>query len=133
MRHLQVRVARGHGGQVAEIAHKHDIVDVTCWEATSSEEGDLDVVSIQAENRAVGPILKGIQDVPKMSATLYPHEILTFEPPAHRAPSKLKNLENRSPIGKLKPILSIRQFCSGQLSFICHSIKCLNFSAGKRR
>ncbi|HSJ56177.1 MAG TPA: DUF389 domain-containing protein [Anaerolineae bacterium] len=98
MRHLQVRVARGQGGQVVEIAQNHDVVDVICWEATSSDEANLDVVAIQAENRAVGSILNELEDLPRMSATLYPHEILAFEPPARRAPSKLKNLENRSPL-----------------------------------
>lgn len=97
MRHIIVRVPSGEGSKVADEARQQGALSATWWRAKRKDE-EIDTVSLVIENRSVGTLLEELGRIERISVLLYPHEVLTFRPPASRLPKELQDLQGRSPL-----------------------------------
>ncbi len=97
MRQLIVRVPPGKGQTVADKAQEWGALN-TAWWSSKTTDGGQETVSMVLENRSVGHVLDELGSLTELQALLYPHEIITFRPPASEAPEVLRDLQARSPL-----------------------------------
>jgi uncharacterized membrane protein len=97
MRQLIVRVPAGKGKPVVKKAQEWGALSATWWPSNTTDGGE-ETVSMVMENRSVGHLLEELGEMTELRALLYPHEVITFRPPASKAPEALRNLQARSPL-----------------------------------
>lgn len=97
MRQLQIRVPRGHGKDVIEIAQHHDASNLVKFEGTDSES-PVDVVFFHISNRKVEDFLAELEPIPDAHITLIPRGVMTLKPPPSETPQQVTDVKERSPI-----------------------------------
>ncbi len=98
MRHLTVRVPRGHAAEVLEAARAQGGVNLAAMQATGEDGAALDVVLAQVPNPAVAPLLAMLERVPSLHATLLPQGVIPLRPPADKAAEQAMDVGARSPL-----------------------------------
>jgi uncharacterized hydrophobic protein (TIGR00271 family) len=97
MRQLLVQVPRGHGTAVLKIAAACDGANLAQYEA-SGHDGPVDLVIVHVSNDKVEQLLKELQTLPDLHATLIPSGVIALQPPAAQAPQQVTDVTVRSPI-----------------------------------
>ncbi|MEH2069707.1 MAG: DUF389 domain-containing protein [Nostoc sp.] len=96
MRQLIIRVPRGNGKAVIDIAKSHNGLNLSRLEGNADEP--IDVAIVHVSNREVGKLIEELQNLPKVHITLIPTGVITLQPPASQAPQQVVDVEERSPI-----------------------------------
>ena len=97
MRQLTVRVPRGCGAEVLDIARGHGGANLAGMEA-AAEGKPFDLVVAHVPNARVGPLLDALQGLPDLHVTLLPQGVITLRPPASEVPGQATDVEARSPV-----------------------------------
>jgi uncharacterized hydrophobic protein (TIGR00271 family) len=92
-----IRVARGDGRQVLEVAQKHGGTHLTLV-AGEGPEGEVDQVWLHVSNEQVEPLLGELQGIPDLHVVLVPRGVIALSPPAEEAPEQVREVGFVSPI-----------------------------------
>ncbi|MDY7015271.1 MAG: DUF389 domain-containing protein, partial [Cyanobacteriota bacterium] len=97
MRQLLVRVPRGWGKPVIEIAETHGGVNLIQFEAIADGK-PVDAVVIHLSNEKVENLLEGLEEIPDPHVTLNPRGVITLVPPSSEVAEQVTQVQERSPI-----------------------------------
>lgn len=97
MRQLTVRVPRGHGARVADIAEACGAADVAVAEAHSGDD-QLDLVTFSVGNAQLETVLARLDDIPDPHVSFDPRGVIALRPPAEEAAGQVVDVQPRSPI-----------------------------------
>ncbi|MDY6781383.1 MAG: TIGR00341 family protein [Cyanobacteriota bacterium] len=115
MRQLLVRVPRGGGKQVLEIAEAHGGANLMQFEANTSQN-PVDAVVVHIPNEKVEDLLAQLENIPDLHITINPRGVMALRPPSSEAAEQVTQVQERSPIevflGGLQSVGSWRGFLS---------------------
>lgn len=97
MRRLTVRVPRGHGARVADIAETCGAADVAVAKACAGDD-KLDLVTFSVGNTQVETVLASLDDIPEPHVSFDPRGVIALRPPAEEAAGQVVDVQPRSPI-----------------------------------
>jgi uncharacterized hydrophobic protein (TIGR00271 family) len=97
VRQVIVKVPRGHGRQVLEIARAHQGANLACF-AADGPESSVDLVLLHVPNQRIDPLIEELEELPDLALTLLPIGIIPLRPPATEAPDQVTDVGHRSPI-----------------------------------
>ncbi len=97
MRQLNIYVEEGQGEAVLKLAKAHNVMEAVHWHV-SGEDGPLDMISLQINNRSLGGLLVDLEQFSELKVSFFPHEVISFVPPPDNTPEHVLNLQPRSPI-----------------------------------
>jgi uncharacterized hydrophobic protein (TIGR00271 family) len=97
MRQLTVRVPRGHGGRVADIAERCGAGDIAVVAGYAGEDS-LDLVTFTIGNARVECVLSQIDEVPDAHVSFHPRGVIALRPPPGQAASEVVDVQPRSPV-----------------------------------
>lgn len=92
MRQLIVRVPRGCGERVLDIAREHGGTSMARVEASDDGAG-LDLVLVNTSNHQVEALLDALEAVPEVHITFFPQGVLALRPPAEEAPDQAVDVQ----------------------------------------
>lgn len=96
MRQLIVRVPRGCGGRVIELAREHGGTSMAAIEAEAREE-PLDLVLVHTSNAKVEELLDALEAIPDVHLTFLPQGVIALRPPMEEAPDQAVDIQPLSP------------------------------------
>lgn len=97
MRQLLIRVPRGWGKKVFEVAQAHAGVNLMQFEASMSDN-PVDAVVVHVSNQKVEDLLARLEDIPDLHVTLNPQGVMALMPPPSEAAEQVTQVQERSPI-----------------------------------
>lgn len=97
MRRLTVRVPRGSGGRVAQIASDSGAADVAVIAACDGDDA-LDLITFSVGNGQLETLLDKLGDVPDPHVSFDPRGVIALRPPAGQAARQVVDVEPRSAI-----------------------------------
>ena len=99
MRELIVKVLRGKGKQVLELAHKYDAVNLAQTQAHDQQQ-EWDMVFVYLDNHKVGDFLSELESLTdkNLQINLSPHSVFPMHPPASQAAQQITTVTLRSPM-----------------------------------
>lgn len=97
MRQLTVKVPRGRGRDVMDIARQHEGVNLS---QLNSQDGDKswDLVIIHVANYSAGDLISAVEEIPDRQMTLYSGEVFPMSPPPSAVSNQITDVEPRSPL-----------------------------------
>lgn len=97
MRQLTVQVPRGSGTRAADLARRHDAVNIARFEA-AREDTEIDVVVLHLSNRRVAAFLEEAEAIDDLHVAFFPSDVLALRPPSDETPAQAADVSFRSPI-----------------------------------
>ncbi len=92
-----MRVPRGHGADVAEVARGCEATDISVTAARDGTD-ELDIVTFNIGNSGLETVLGRLDDIPDPHITFDPRGVIALRPPPGKAASQVVDVEPRSPI-----------------------------------
>ena len=119
MRQLLIEVRAGKGNQILELArHKFQGVNLSQLSAQSTR-GAIDLVVAYLPNSQVEEFLGELEDFEELHVTLIPRGVMPLRPPVAEVPSKVIDVEVKSP---LEVFLAGLQSVGSWKGFIAYAI-----------
>ena len=97
MRQLHIRVPRGQGSRVVDIAQEHESANMAVMSAVADEK-DVDLVFLDVGNAEVERLLDRLEAIPDLHVTLAPRGVITLRPPASEAAEQALDVAPLSPL-----------------------------------
>jgi uncharacterized hydrophobic protein (TIGR00271 family) len=97
MRQLNIRVPRGQGLRVADIAGRCGAGDIAVVDARDGED-ELDLVTFTIGNEGVETVLGQLDGVPDAHVSFHPRGVIALRPPPGQAGAEVVDVQPRSPI-----------------------------------
>lgn len=94
MRQLLINAEAGCGGEVEEMARRHQATNIA--RLKSDDQGDL--VLIHLRNRQLAQVFDALEDLPVEWTTLMPQDVYPMSPPASEVADRIVDLAPRSPL-----------------------------------
>jgi len=97
MRQLIVRVPKGYGADVLDIAQRYQGANLACSNAIA-DNASVELVFVHLSNRKVENFLEDLEPLPQLHVTLFPTGAIVLKPPPEEAPEQVRNVTDLSPI-----------------------------------
>ncbi len=97
MRQLIVRVPKGYGADVLDIAQRYQGAKLACSNAIA-DNASVELVFVHLSNRKVENFLEDLEPLPQLHVTLFPTGAIVLKPPPEEAPEQVRNVTDLSPI-----------------------------------
>lgn len=93
-----VRVPRGEGARVLDVAARHDAVNLSRWEAAGQRDAPYDVVLVHLPNERTGPFADALEALPDVHLSFLDSGALALRPPADEVARQTRDVTPRSPL-----------------------------------
>jgi uncharacterized hydrophobic protein (TIGR00271 family) len=97
MRQLWVKVDRGSGSKIMNMARNHNGANVMQFEV-HDDSGVRDVVVMNIDNEKVSDVLKALDSQKGVEITFYPQDVYPLSPPNSEVPDHITHVTVRSPV-----------------------------------
>lgn len=98
MRQVMVRVPRGEGRKVLDVAERHEAVNVSRWEAAGAGEERCEMVLVHLPNERLGPFADALESLPDVHLSFLDSGALALRPPAEEVARQTRDVTARSPL-----------------------------------
>lgn len=93
-----VRVPRGHGNRVLEIAEGYEAVNPSRWEAAGRGDDRYDMVVVHVANDRLGPLADALEEVPDLHLAVLDTAAIALRPPVDEMAEQTQDVSPRSPL-----------------------------------
>jgi uncharacterized hydrophobic protein (TIGR00271 family) len=97
MRQIWVKVERGQGSKIMNMAQKNNGSNLMQFQV-QDETGPHDVVIMNIDNEIVSEILKELDSQEDAEITFYPQDVYPLSPPNSKVPDHITHVTTRSPV-----------------------------------